>query len=144
MKRLICILLIVTICLSIVVPCGATTRSDYDERIKAYALEAMQTFRDYYNKYPASFEDSHILALYQYHKMYQSAANAYLAEAVLYHEGLYTIDTYKLLLKGDVELDSILDNVMSKWLHGEVERDEVIKILMIEVDSILTVQNSKN
>ena len=142
MKRLVCVLMIVTLCLSVAVPCGAeTTRREYDERIKAMTLEAMKKFRDFYNQYPNSFSDAYIVALYEYCNMYKAANYAYMAETCIY--SIDTTDTLKLVMRGDVELGSILNNTMYKWLNGETDRQEAIDILMIMVDSVLKSQNEK-
>ena len=136
MKRLVCILMIVTLCLSVAVPCGAaTSRKELDERIKAIALESMKTFRDHYDQYPNSFSDAYIVALYEYYNMYKAANYAYMAETCIY--SIDTTDTLKLVMKGDTELSSILNNTMYKWLNGETDRQEAIDILMIMIDSVL-------
>lgn len=141
MKRLVCILMIVTLCLSVAVPCGAETRNKTNETIREYVLQLMQVLKDVYDKNKDEFPDSLMIALYEYYRVYQSTSGAIMAEYAI--SGTGSVELYKQVRTGEAELEEILDDMWLKWLRGEIDRTEALDVLMIMVDSVLMSQDEK-
>lgn len=142
MKRLICIVLIVAICIGIAVPCGATTRKELDETIKTYAIDFMRQYKDIYDSDPNKFPDEYVISMYEYYNLYQAANGLCMAENAI--SGMDSVSSYKTVEIGDIKLYSILNDAWSKWMNGESDRTEALDILVIFVESVLAVQDAKN
>lgn len=138
MKRIVSIILVIMMVFVVSVACGdGKGRIEFAEQVEENCAILMKAYRDFYKKNPSGFSDTHLIAMYDYYKMYVNARSLHTAELSMnlgeMGESLIQKDMVKL--SSDVAI--MIETNWNKWLNGDYEREKIIDMIIRFIDGSL-------